>query len=276
MESLNLLKQEINQTLESEHDFAKWKLIVVAALGAAALGLGKEEKPQLWLLLFIPFVCAYIDLHLSQYQARILVLAQFIRGYRPSAGEKAIDTILQNYEKYCEELRSRKSHFFDLGQFANRNASFVLSILAPAAASAVFWKSLSGMNRALWLGIVTWLALWLLGTAAIWKVWASHRQRLAELTRRSIGDSNIAGRQLARMIRPLYSLQEIEQIVSFLEQMGSLSFPALPNGLFPAAVVSQDKSSTGYSYIWVRDNVHIAHAHYVIGNTEVAKKMSPH
>jgi len=82
----------------------------------------------------------------------------------------------------------------------------------------------------------------------------------------------IANQRLARMMQPRYSLLQINEIIAFLQQMGTLNFPALPNGLFPAAVVGQDKTYTGYSYIWVRDNIHIAHAHYAIGKISVAAK----
>jgi Glycosyl hydrolases family 15 len=273
VESLNLLKQEINQTLESEHDFAKWKLIVVAALGGAALGLAKTDQPQVWLLLLIPFACAYIDLHLSQYQARILVLAQFIRRYRSSPLSEDADTTLEDYEKYCHELRATKDHFFDLGLFANRAASLALSIAVPVVAGLALWQG--PPSKA--VGFLHWpsmkhsfgVAVWLVGMALILGIWCSHTKRLDKLKK---GSFNIASRRITLMIQPLYLLDEIEQITSFLEQMGTLNFPALPNGLFPAAVAGKDKSYTGYSHIWVRDNVHIAHAHYVVGKTEVAVK----
>ena len=60
METTVLLKEEINQTLESLHDFAKWKLIVTAALAATALRLtgdGTRLQPS-WLLLLVPYACA--------------------------------------------------------------------------------------------------------------------------------------------------------------------------------------------------------------------------
>ena len=82
----------------------------------------------------------------------------------------------------------------------------------------------------------------------------------------------IANQRLAQMIRPRYSTHEIDEIISLLQQRGTLNFPALPNGLFPAAVLNQDKNYTGYSYTWVRDNIHIAHAHYVIGQISPAIK----
>lgn len=80
----------------------------------------------------------------------------------------------------------------------------------------------------------------------------------------------IINQQLNSMIKPGYSLAEIRAISAFLEKMGTLTFASLPNGLFPAAVLASEKSYTGYSYVWVRDNIHIAHAHFRIGRTGVA------
>jgi glycosyl hydrolase family 15 len=284
VDSLNLLKQEINQTLESEHDFTKWKLIVASALGGAALGLAKTDNAHIWLILLIPFACAYIDLHLAQYQTRILVLAQFIRRYQPSGQGQDVDATLPAYEQYCARLRKRgKTHFFDLGQFAHRLASFGLSIAGPVIAGLAFWqsppttavgfraRSVDALHafvcwmptlKHLW-GTVVWVA----GIAIIWFVWSTHGRRLRELEK---GVFNIASPRLARLIQSLYSLAQVEQIESFLQQMGTLNFPALPNGLFPAAVSDPDKQYTGYSNVWVRDNVHIAHAHYVAGKPDVA------
>jgi hypothetical protein len=56
METSHLLKEEINQTLDSLHDFAKWKLIVTSALAGAGFGLtsGATSAPHYSLLLFIP------------------------------------------------------------------------------------------------------------------------------------------------------------------------------------------------------------------------------
>jgi hypothetical protein len=182
VESLNLLKQEINQTLESEHDFAKWKLIVVAALGGAALGPGKDAKPQAWILLFIPFACAFIDLHLSQYQARILVLAQFIRSYVPGGGAAVVDTTLRDYEEYCGSLRLQKKHIFDLGQFANSIASIGLSMAAALVAMAASWKWPPAIDVHFWLGGGIWVA----GIAAICIVWISNGRRLDQIKKAKI------------------------------------------------------------------------------------------
>ena len=76
--------------------------------------------------------------------------------------------------------------------------------------------------------------------------------------------------QLELQVRPESSRADIEAIFALLESMGTLNFPALANGLFPAAVLDSNRSYTGYSCIWVRDNIHIAHAHYRVGRAGTA------
>lgn len=76
--------------------------------------------------------------------------------------------------------------------------------------------------------------------------------------------------QLSALIRPGYSRREIEAVSVFLKKMGTLDFASLPNGLYPAAALGSERSYTGYSYIWVRDNIHISHAHYRTGRTGTA------
>ncbi len=66
---------------------------------------------------------------------------------------------------------------------------------------------------------------------------------------------------------------DVDRIVSFLTAQGTFRFPALPNGLFSAAAgEGDDFALTGYANIWVRDNIHIAHAHWVIGDKAAAVK----
>jgi len=153
MDGVKLLKEEINQTTESEHDFAKWKLIVVAALGAAGLGLGKDAPgDRYWLLIFIPFVCAYIDLHSYQYQTKIMVIARYIR-------ERGIeDTVLQEYEYMAQVFREKD--VFYLGQYANLCASVILTLVAAGIAH---YKGV--------LGDLAAILMWVAGFALIVGLW---------------------------------------------------------------------------------------------------------
>jgi len=179
METLRLLKQEINDTEQLEHDFAKWKLIVAASLGGAALGLG-EEHPHYWLLLFIPFVCAYIDLHCYQYEERVVVISRFLSLYRQRSGaQDEDDAALQAYETHCARLRGKR--VFDLGEYANLAASTILSIIAPAiavAASATLRRAVSSE------AINTFTSIWLLGVVLIITQWLYHKNRLKKLAER--------------------------------------------------------------------------------------------
>lgn len=77
--------------------------------------------------------------------------------------------------------------------------------------------------------------------------------------------------ELQRFCVPQYTPELVDDLISFLESKGTFRFPTLPNGLFSAALSAGDEFGyTGYHHIWVRDNVHIANAHLVIGKPEVA------
>ena len=67
------------------------------------------------------------------------------------------------------------------------------------------------------------------------------------------------------------STEDVTRLTRFLEEQGTFRFPTLANGLFSAAAgESSDFELTGYRNIWVRDNVHIAHAHWVWGENDKA------
>lgn len=69
------------------------------------------------------------------------------------------------------------------------------------------------------------------------------------------------------------TVADVDRVIEFLTAQGTFRFPALSNGLFSAALGGDGEFAlTGYANIWVRDNVHIAHAHWVIGETDTAVK----
>ncbi|ELS04070.1 glycosyl hydrolase, glucoamylase [Xenococcus sp. PCC 7305] len=75
-----------------------------------------------------------------------------------------------------------------------------------------------------------------------------------------INNSNIAS-----WIKDSYSIEDIEKLWQLLEQKGTLKFSPLDNGLFPAAKTESSTDYTGYQAVWVRDNIHVAHALYLWG-----------
>ncbi len=78
--------------------------------------------------------------------------------------------------------------------------------------------------------------------------------------------------EIEKMARPGYMPENIRAIISLLEQNRTLELLPLPNGLFQAAALDESKHYTGYSHVWVRDNIHIANALYTTGNVAAATK----
>jgi hypothetical protein len=77
---------------------------------------------------------------------------------------------------------------------------------------------------------------------------------------------------VSEFIKDPYAVKDLELITNFLQERETFLFPALGNGLFPAAIVEASTEYTGYAAVWIRDNVFVAYAHYIIGETEIAIK----
>ncbi|CAK8713456.1 Phosphorylase kinase [Candidatus Electronema halotolerans] len=69
-----------------------------------------------------------------------------------------------------------------------------------------------------------------------------------------------------------YSSSNLKDIFDLLTGKDSFLFPLLDNGLFPAANLQTESEYTGYNNVWIRDNIHIAYAHYLNGKTDIAIK----
>ena len=169
MNTNHLLKKEINLTIKSLHDFAKWKLIVTSAIAAAALGLapGQSRQPIYWLFLFTPFACAYIDLNCYQYLIRITVISHFLR--KNASPE---DPVLQLYEKQVDMLR-RNYNIFDLGQYAQIGVSMFISV-APVFAVVQF------VHEQRRVAVVLALVAWAIGVFFVWYLWRHYLRKNAD------------------------------------------------------------------------------------------------
>lgn len=78
--------------------------------------------------------------------------------------------------------------------------------------------------------------------------------------------------EIARLVKTEYSLPELQNVASLLQEKGTFEFPTLDNGLFPAAIVSDSTQYTGYAAVWVRDNIYVAYSNYLYGKIDVALK----
>lgn len=80
----------------------------------------------------------------------------------------------------------------------------------------------------------------------------------------------IHNERLVDFIRSSYAPAHIDDLTAYLTWQTTFDFPLLPTGLFSAARLSRDSQYTGYDNVWVRDNIHIAHAQMVTGKADVA------
>jgi len=80
--------------------------------------------------------------------------------------------------------------------------------------------------------------------------------------------------KLLDVIRNSYTKDSLQSVVSLLEERGVFVFRPLSTHLFPAAEVNNETQYTGYKHVWIRDNIHVAHAHFVIGQFDVAKNVA--
>ncbi len=76
--------------------------------------------------------------------------------------------------------------------------------------------------------------------------------------------------QIRPFVQARYSLSDLDRLEAYLFERGALAFRPLETGLFPAAQVDAATSKSGYHNVWVRDNVFVAHAHWVNGRPDAA------
>ena len=117
---MDKLREEIIEAEKIRADLIKWKLILVAGLGAAGLGLNGNSRDDMTLLLcLIPFVCVYVDLVARHLNLRIHVIAEFMRGQK--------EEWTADYEKYAESME--KKGVFALETGALRYSTVFLSVI---------------------------------------------------------------------------------------------------------------------------------------------------
>ena len=116
------LYAEITESEKTRSDFLKWKLIGVAALGAAGLGLnqGGGAVHVYFLLVLIPPVCFYVDLLCRHISLRILIIAAFLRRYGSDEQRR--------FQEFVKE-KARSEHLLHLEDTALEGSTVVLSFL---------------------------------------------------------------------------------------------------------------------------------------------------
>ena len=77
---------------------------------------------------------------------------------------------------------------------------------------------------------------------------------------------------LAPLLRRTYGPTDLLELRQYLDRAGTLTIQPMASGLFSAAQTTEFSAGTNYHASWVRDNVHVAFAHFTNGQTAVATK----
>jgi len=173
------LRKEITASEDSQGDFIKWKLILVAGVGSASLGGSiKSLNTPVWqfaplLLCLIPLICVYVDLVYFHLTLRIITIAAFLRHCAPpteGAGNK-------RYEEFVFVLRQgRRAHPYALQYIILTGSTAVLSLLVLLIGilmqARVFDLGLGALRNPAWYFIfagaigtvLTYTTAWLFNT----------------------------------------------------------------------------------------------------------------
>ena len=93
------LRDEIIECQKARTDLLKWKIILVAALGGGAFGIGATADSARPILLgLIPLVCAYVDVVCIHNDIRIRIIGSFLES-------QGTDDQIKAYEGYCARNR---------------------------------------------------------------------------------------------------------------------------------------------------------------------------
>jgi hypothetical protein len=145
-DDMGALRSEIMESEKIRYDLLKWKLALVAALGAAGLGIGAAGKADgveslNYVLCLIPLVCLYTDVLCAHMNLRIMVIGRYLRTV------PARNRSWEGYENFVQAARSMKRRppvpsdglsAFVLEDWALRWSTTGLSVLLIVYASLLY------------------------------------------------------------------------------------------------------------------------------------------
>lgn len=284
------LSDEIVATQQSRSEYLKWKLVLVAALGAVGLGLDEKISAAPLLLALIPWVCVYVDLLCGSLNARLILIGTFYAKKRHDEYEEFVQKnrdvfTVEDAALYWSTLalcgillifgvagmlwkpskgEPRKIHLTTDGAHTNSSIPQKATVTFDESTREAWWQGSD------WTGFIIILSALAGGGCSLVTRYKVKRriEHLCGIVEQKRGSD----KKLLRLIQPRYTAQTFAELQSYLDRKACFVFATLPNGLFPAASSADSNDSSGYDNVWVRDNVHIAHAHYQCGDTETAKR----
>jgi hypothetical protein len=207
------LRNEIIESEKARADLFKWKIVLVASLGAIALGLesalGGEDAAtkdppitHTYVLCLIPLVCLYVDLLCSHLNLRIMVIGRYFQSVAARGdGNLSADDV--RYEEFAERARNLTSAlvrrgrrilrkrrptnglrlnvfaFEDLAQHVSSIvlSSFVIAWGWPGIPASWLGLATCSKNPGRWVFVGSGLVGVMLSAFALWR----YRRRLAAL-----------------------------------------------------------------------------------------------
>lgn len=83
---------------------------------------------------------------------------------------------------------------------------------------------------------------------------------------------SVKNEKILNLIRDKYTQEDVSKISKFLKENNTFDFYSLSTGLFPAAITREETQYTGYGQVWIRDNIYVAYAHYIVGKFDITIK----
>jgi len=150
------LRNEIMESQKIRSDLLKWKLLLVAVLGASGLGLvNKIEKNSFsfYILCCIPFVCLYVDLLCKHLNLRMIIICKYFRlknKIHKQEYENFVDALRKfDGKKLKAKVKEEKQiNVFALEDMALEWATLLLSFFLFLFGFSILtgWISISGLQ----------------------------------------------------------------------------------------------------------------------------------
>jgi Glycosyl hydrolases family 15 len=273
-ERASQLAAEIVETQKARSDLLKWKLVLLATLGAAGLGLEKDGHPAYLLLALIPLASLYADLLCTNLNLRLIVIGTYYRTLEREPYERFVGAnrrafALEDWALYGSTCIVCVILLLMGSAFALRGSPDTGASKRPSPdAGGIVRIDFSAPEAQGWM--LAGAGMLGLGLSLLTLRQYRSRQRLW-LSRLDLHDTLVVHNERLRpLLRPQYTLAELDTLYRFLAQKGTFTFRPLANGLFAAAGSASEGDDSGYQFVWVRDDVHIAYAHYLCGEKQSA------
>lgn len=164
----NSLRDEVIASQVARNGYLKWKIVLIAALGAVGLGIYRNTGHTFPAILgFIPLVCAYVDALCIHNDIRMLIIAKYLRnGIKGWSGladtgreaELKIDPPDPHMTAY-EELCAGSRFIFSIESAALLWTSVIASVLVFSVAQFNVWGAITCTEDTIGHGLKLWLKI---------------------------------------------------------------------------------------------------------------------